>query len=69
MSEESAVLLKLVTGGEKDHVRILCADGEVKINTFILGALAALLKDIVKLSSPGPKPLAPKPKNLKGAWG
>ena len=48
MSEDTAVLLKLVTGGEKDHVKILCADGEVKINTFILGAISAILKDIVK---------------------
>ena len=47
MSEDTDILLKLLTGGEKDHVRILCEDGEVRINTFILGALSAILKNIM----------------------
>ena len=47
MSEDTDILLKLLTGGEKDHVRILCEEGEVRINTFILGALSAILKNII----------------------
>ena len=47
MSEDITVLLKLLTGGEKDHVRILCEDGEVRINTFVLGALSAILTNII----------------------
>ena len=42
---DTGLLLKLLT--ERGHVKILCEDGEVRVNTFILGALSAIIKNIL----------------------
>ena len=48
ITSDTAYLIQLLTGGQGGHVTVICANGEIRINNFVLVSLYTILGSLVR---------------------